>query len=167
MKFSTALATAHHLIGWSLLVLLVGIVFVSQAQAAEIPSSGLEYIIGASSTSCSSPPLVTLQTRVLSAPALAIPLINWYASFDPSFLPATVTAYSTTIIPTDGSCATATLTLTGAGSYTVYFKIISRVDDPHGLSIEGAQQIQTAVLLLFAIAWGVRAAARLGTHHHD
>lgn len=167
MKLSTALATAHHLIGWSLLVLLVGIVFVSQAQAAEPWERwfGIAYIqdtsIKVATCSPQAGSVVECQSQIVRMlnDRAGNPTPSWY----------TVAQSHTDMSSTIGDKVTITLFNPVGSTNTIYDLYTVRIGEPssYDLSISGAQQILTAALLLFAIAWGVRAAARLGTHHHD
>lgn len=143
----------------SLRLALVGlflfVVTSDSVEAASIPTTGPVYVIGAASA-CGSPPLVTLETRVLSSPALAKLMIEWYENYSPSFAPAYVDTYSSTVIPTDGSCVSSVLHLNGAGSFTMYSRVISKefVPDAQTVSDYTLQEVITLCTAFVALCIG-------------
>lgn len=140
---------------------------VSHVKAADIPLAGPKYHIEGAIGSCGSQSFGSVESRTLSVAPIAAAARDVLLVVNPSRSPITQVFASGLIPPTDGSCLTSTITTAIDGPFTVYWRVTGIVRDSPTLSVEGAQQILTAALLLFAVAWGIRVASRIGTQHHD
>lgn len=147
--------------------ILVGMLIPSKACASEPPAAGPIYHVEISTGGCGTDPVFVFQSPTRVSRQAAPYAREWFLTNDYSRTAVQVQSYSANLLPTDGSCVTATAAFLPSGSFTVYFRIIAVDGGSYDLSVMDAQSIILAALLLWGLAWGFRQFQRVGTQHHD
>lgn len=147
---------------------MVASLFLSkQACAADLPPKGPDYLIEVYASICGSVPLFAEVHPNLNARNVGPSIARWYIHNHHPRTAVGVGSYTADVLPTDGTCVTATATTNLSETITVRIRPVAVISTSGDLSVEDSQLIILSALLLWGLAWGFRQFQRVGTQHHD